>query len=137
MRGGIVLRSSKLTESLSCFQLLSFSSNRLPRNNVSPVCDLTALFYLGVSLVHGNITSISFCFSAREDACKCGYSKTDHVDEAIKPEDFTGESWDRHRHIREVPTDAFGDISFGGLGQKMGKVKPSFPSAIIPTLTCM
>uniref|UniRef100_A0A3Q3W8D8 Uncharacterized protein n=1 Tax=Mola mola TaxID=94237 RepID=A0A3Q3W8D8_MOLML len=55
------------------------------------------------------------------DVCKCGYSKTDHVDEAIKPEDFTGEPWDRLRHIREVPTDAFGDISFGGLGQKTGK----------------
>uniref|UniRef100_A0A671Z4B5 Transient receptor potential cation channel, subfamily M, member 2 n=1 Tax=Sparus aurata TaxID=8175 RepID=A0A671Z4B5_SPAAU len=66
-------------------------------------------------------TSISFCFSTRADVCKCGYSKTDHVDEAIKPEDFTGESWDRHRHIREVPTDAFGDISFGGLGQKTGQ----------------
>uniref|UniRef100_A0A3Q3VTW1 Uncharacterized protein n=1 Tax=Mola mola TaxID=94237 RepID=A0A3Q3VTW1_MOLML len=31
------------------------------------------------------------------------------------------EPWDRLRHIREVPTDAFGDISFGGLGQKTGK----------------
>ncbi|XP_034549855.1 transient receptor potential cation channel subfamily M member 2 isoform X2 [Notolabrus celidotus] len=56
-----------------------------------------------------------------EDVCKCGYSKTEHVDEAIKPEDFTGESWDRHRHISEVPTDAFGDICFGGLEQKKGK----------------
>nr|XP_046260808.1 transient receptor potential cation channel subfamily M member 2 [Scatophagus argus] len=55
------------------------------------------------------------------DVCKCGYSKTDHVDEAIKPEDFTGESWKRSRHIREVTTDAFGDISFGGLGQRTGK----------------
>lgn len=77
------------------------------------------------------LTSISFCFSTRADVCKCGYSKTDHVDEAIKPEDFTGESWDRHRHIREVPTDAVGDISFGGLGQKTGQVKPSFlPTAV-------
>ncbi|KAF7658007.1 hypothetical protein LDENG_00019260 [Lucifuga dentata] len=56
----------------------------------------------------------------REGICKCGYPQTHHVDEAIKPEDFTGESWDKHRHIREVPTDAFGDISFG-LGQKIGK----------------
>ncbi|XP_076603767.1 transient receptor potential cation channel subfamily M member 2 [Chaetodon auriga] len=58
---------------------------------------------------------------ASDDVCKCDYSKTDHVDEAIKPEDFAGESWDKHRHIHEVPTDAFGDISFGGLGQKTGK----------------
>ncbi|XP_042350815.1 transient receptor potential cation channel subfamily M member 2 [Plectropomus leopardus] len=71
-----------------------------------------------------NINKRECCFyekDVREDACKCGYSKTDHVDEAIKPEDFAGESWDRHRHVREVPTDAFGDISFGGLGQKTGK----------------
>ncbi|XP_070693966.1 transient receptor potential cation channel subfamily M member 2 [Pempheris klunzingeri] len=65
--------------------------------------------------------SINFCLFTRGDVCKCGYSKTDHVDEAIKPEDFTGEAWDKHRHIREVPSDAFGDISFGGLGQKTGK----------------
>ncbi|XP_041662819.1 transient receptor potential cation channel subfamily M member 2-like isoform X1 [Cheilinus undulatus] len=58
---------------------------------------------------------------SREDVCKCGYSKNEHVAEAIKPDDFSGESWDRHRHIQEVPTDAFGDISFGGLGQKTGK----------------
>ncbi|XP_062287944.1 transient receptor potential cation channel subfamily M member 2 isoform X1 [Scomber scombrus] len=57
----------------------------------------------------------------REDICKCGYSKTVHVDEAIKPDEFTGESWDIHRHVREVPSDAFGDINFGGLGQKTGK----------------
>ncbi|XP_068559379.1 transient receptor potential cation channel subfamily M member 2 [Cebidichthys violaceus] len=57
----------------------------------------------------------------REDVCRCGYLKTDHVDEAIKPEDFTGESWDKHKHVREVPTDAFGDISFSDLGQKTGK----------------
>ncbi|CAB1430717.1 unnamed protein product [Pleuronectes platessa] len=57
----------------------------------------------------------------REDVCKCGYSKNDHVEEAIKPEDFTGESWDKHRHVHEVPTDAYGDISFGGSGRKSGK----------------
>ncbi|XP_028446835.1 transient receptor potential cation channel subfamily M member 2 isoform X4 [Perca flavescens] len=71
-----------------------------------------------------NICKKECCFfvkGVREDVCTCGYSKTDHVDEAIKPEDFTGETWDRHRHVREVPTDAFGDISFGGLGQKTGK----------------
>ncbi|XP_029314727.1 transient receptor potential cation channel subfamily M member 2 [Cottoperca gobio] len=71
-----------------------------------------------------NIHKRKCCFfekGVREDVCKCGYSKTDHADEAIKPEDFTGESWDKHRHVQEVPTDAFGDISFGGLGQNTGK----------------
>uniref|UniRef100_A0A3Q3KGY4 Transient receptor potential cation channel, subfamily M, member 2 n=1 Tax=Mastacembelus armatus TaxID=205130 RepID=A0A3Q3KGY4_9TELE len=66
-----------------------------------------------------------FCFhsspKSKPDVCKCGYPKTDHVNEAIKSEDFTGESWNRHRHVREVPTDAFGDITFGSLGQKPGK----------------
>uniref|UniRef100_A0A671Z495 Transient receptor potential cation channel, subfamily M, member 2 n=1 Tax=Sparus aurata TaxID=8175 RepID=A0A671Z495_SPAAU len=71
--------------------------------------------------VRENVNKRECCFFEKADVCKCGYSKTDHVDEAIKPEDFTGESWDRHRHIREVPTDAFGDISFGGLGQKTGQ----------------
>ncbi|GAA6230191.1 transient receptor potential cation channel subfamily M member 2 isoform X2 [Lates japonicus] len=76
------------------------------------------------SWIRENIHKRECCFfekGFREDTCRCGYLKTDHVDEAIKPEDFTGEPWDRHRHIREVPTDAFGDISFGGLGQKTGK----------------
>ncbi|KAM4609093.1 transient receptor potential cation channel subfamily M member 2 [Polymixia lowei] len=59
---------------------------------------------------------------AREGFCQCGYPKTHHVDKAIKPpEDLTGESWNRHIHICEEHTDAFGDISFGGLGQKTGK----------------
>lgn len=43
--------------------------------------------------------------------------------EAIKPDKFTGQQWIKHRHTREGPTDAFGDISFGGSGQKRGKVK--------------
>uniref|UniRef100_A0A3Q1J6J4 Transient receptor potential cation channel, subfamily M, member 2 n=1 Tax=Anabas testudineus TaxID=64144 RepID=A0A3Q1J6J4_ANATE len=64
---------------------------------------------------------IHVCFSSREDVCKCGHLKTDHAAEAIKPEDYTGKSWDKHRHVREVPTDAFGDIHFGGLGQRTGK----------------
>uniref|UniRef100_A0A665WZT2 Transient receptor potential cation channel, subfamily M, member 2 n=1 Tax=Echeneis naucrates TaxID=173247 RepID=A0A665WZT2_ECHNA len=76
------------------------------------------------SWIRENIRKRECCFfekNFREDVCQCGYPKTAHVDEAIKPEDFTGETWDKHRHVREVPTDAFGDISFDGLGQKMGK----------------
>ncbi|TNN03107.1 hypothetical protein fugu_000136 [Takifugu bimaculatus] len=56
-----------------------------------------------------------------EDVCKCGYIKSEHVDEAIKPDRFTGQTWRKHRHICEAPTDAFGDISFSGLGQNTGK----------------
>uniref|UniRef100_A0A673LHM8 Transient receptor potential cation channel subfamily M member 2 n=1 Tax=Sinocyclocheilus rhinocerous TaxID=307959 RepID=A0A673LHM8_9TELE len=64
---------------------------------------------------------ITWITVGREGICKCGHPKIQHCDEAIKPEDYMGEQWDRHRHVREVPTDAFGDISFGGLGQKTGK----------------
>ncbi|XP_072253281.1 transient receptor potential cation channel subfamily M member 2 [Leuresthes tenuis] len=74
--------------------------------------------------IRENICKKECCFfekDLREEFCKCGYPKAAHTDEAIKPEDFTGQTWDRHRHVREVPTDAFGDISFGGLGQKTAK----------------
>ncbi|XP_047456105.1 transient receptor potential cation channel subfamily M member 2 [Mugil cephalus] len=75
--------------------------------------------------IKDNIHKKECCFyekdSSKEDVCKCGYSKTEHPAEAIKPEDFTGASWDIHKHVHEVPTDAFGDISFGGVGQKLGK----------------
>ncbi|CDR18021.1 unnamed protein product [Oncorhynchus mykiss] len=53
--------------------------------------------------------------------CKCGHQRIHHVDDSIKPENYLGETWDRHRHVHEVPTDAYGDIWFGGLGQKIGK----------------
>lgn len=62
-------------------------------------------------------------FAIREGTCACGYPKTQHSNDAIKPEDYIGQQYDKLRHIREVPTDAFGDISFGGIGQKTGKVK--------------
>uniref|UniRef100_A0A7M4EAF1 TRPM SLOG domain-containing protein n=1 Tax=Crocodylus porosus TaxID=8502 RepID=A0A7M4EAF1_CROPO len=32
-----------------------------------------------------------------------------------------GKEWDPRNHVQEMPTDAFGDISFTGLGQKVGK----------------
>ncbi|XP_077071926.1 transient receptor potential cation channel subfamily M member 2 isoform X3 [Siphateles boraxobius] len=76
------------------------------------------------SWIKDNIKKKECCFyveDAREGICKCGYPKTKHCDEAIKPEDYVGEQWDKDRHVREMPTDAFGDISFGGLGQKTGK----------------
>ncbi|XP_066475364.1 transient receptor potential cation channel subfamily M member 2 isoform X1 [Tiliqua scincoides] len=54
-------------------------------------------------------------------ACECGYLKEQHLEEAIKPAMFQGKEWDPRRHVHEVPTDAFGDISFTGMGQKVGK----------------
>ncbi|XP_021180116.2 transient receptor potential cation channel subfamily M member 2 isoform X1 [Fundulus heteroclitus] len=72
-----------------------------------------------------NISKKECCFFLRdprkEQICYCGYPKTEHTDEAIKPEDFTGDKWDMHSHVREAPTDAFGNISFSGFGQNTGK----------------
>ncbi|XP_062390193.1 transient receptor potential cation channel subfamily M member 2-like [Sardina pilchardus] len=74
------------------------------------------------SWIKENIKKKECCFymqTEREGLCKCGYPKEDHVEEAFKPESFLEES--EQRYMREVPTDAFGDISFGGLGQNKGK----------------
>ncbi|XP_053929922.1 transient receptor potential cation channel subfamily M member 2 isoform X3 [Cuculus canorus] len=53
--------------------------------------------------------------------CECGYLREQHLEDAAKPPIFLGKEWDPKRHIQEMPTDAFGDIHFTGLGQKMGK----------------
>lgn len=58
----------------------------------------------------------------------CGYPKNQHKDEAIKLNDYTGQQYDKHRHIKEVPTDAFGDISFTGIGQKTSRVNGNWIS---------
>uniref|UniRef100_A0AAQ4QDD8 Transient receptor potential cation channel, subfamily M, member 2 n=1 Tax=Gasterosteus aculeatus aculeatus TaxID=481459 RepID=A0AAQ4QDD8_GASAC len=73
------------------------------------------------SWIKENIRKRECCFYEKEDECKCGNPKSDHVYEAIKPDNFTGESWNKDRHVREFPTDAFGEIRFGGSGQKTGK----------------
>ncbi|MEQ2238074.1 Transient receptor putative cation channel subfamily M member 2, partial [Ilyodon furcidens] len=57
----------------------------------------------------------------KEEICCCGYAKTEHTSEAIKLEDFTGDTWDKHRHVHMAPTDAFGNISFDGLWQRKSK----------------
>ncbi|XP_076026101.1 transient receptor potential cation channel subfamily M member 2-like isoform X2 [Genypterus blacodes] len=77
-----------------------------------------------VSWIRKNIRKRECVFyetGAREGICKCGYPKTHHVDEAIKSEDHTEETWNKDGHFREVPTDAFGDITFGGLGKNTSK----------------
>ncbi|XP_073710897.1 transient receptor potential cation channel subfamily M member 2-like [Misgurnus anguillicaudatus] len=71
-----------------------------------------------------NIKKKTCCFyveAASEGICKCGYPKVQHCDDAIKPAQYLGKEWSHHKHIREEPTDAYGVISFGGLGQKLGK----------------
>ncbi|XP_035138986.3 transient receptor potential cation channel subfamily M member 2 isoform X6 [Callithrix jacchus] len=66
--------------------------------------------------------------------CQCGYTREQHLEEATKPHTFQGTRWDPKKHVQEMPTDAFGDIVFAGLGQKMGKyvrVSQDTPSSVI------
>ncbi|MBN3295181.1 TRPM2 protein, partial [Amia calva] len=54
--------------------------------------------------------------------CHCGYLKEFHSVEALKSEEFLGETWKLQRHVREAPTDAFGEITFTGARQKFVRV---------------
>lgn len=54
--------------------------------------------------------------------CACGYTQEQHLEVAIRPHTFQGKEWDPKKHVQEMPTDAFGDIVFTGLSQKVGKV---------------
>ncbi|KAJ8253025.1 hypothetical protein GJAV_G00208300 [Gymnothorax javanicus] len=79
---------------------------------------------LFTSWVKQNIKKKECCFYVEDGSkgvCMCGYPRLHHADDAFKPDQFVGETWNKHKHIREVPTDAYGDISFDGQGQKMGK----------------
>lgn len=65
----------------------------------------------------------------REVVCECGYPREKHPEEVTKPMAFQGKEWDLKTHVQEMATDAFGDIVFAGLGQKLGKVS-SVPAAL-------
>ncbi|XP_069589865.1 transient receptor potential cation channel subfamily M member 2 [Ranitomeya imitator] len=59
---------------------------------------------------------------SRNSVCMCGYSKDQHIDAAITTEPFQSKgTWDINEHIKEIPTDAFGDINFTGLGPRIVK----------------
>ncbi|XP_076858615.1 transient receptor potential cation channel subfamily M member 2 isoform X2 [Brachyhypopomus gauderio] len=76
------------------------------------------------SWIKENIKKKECCFyveHGREGFCMCGYPKTDHPEEAITSEKYGGENWNKHKFVREVPTDAFGDIKFRGTGEKTSK----------------
>lgn len=64
--------------------------------------------------------------------CECGYPRELHLEEATGSHTFQGQEWDPKKHVREMPTDAFGDIVFTGLGQKVGKV--GFHDSIVLTM---
>lgn len=66
--------------------------------------------------------------------CECGYTREQHLEEALRPRASQDDEWDPKKHIQEVPTDAFGNIVFTGLGQKVGKyvrVSQDTPSSVI------
>uniref|UniRef100_A0A2I3RSV8 Transient receptor potential cation channel subfamily M member 2 n=1 Tax=Pan troglodytes TaxID=9598 RepID=A0A2I3RSV8_PANTR len=66
--------------------------------------------------------------------CQCGYTHEQHLEEATKPHTFQGTQWDPKKHVQEMPTDAFGDIVFTGLSQKVKKyvrVSQDTPSSVI------
>uniref|UniRef100_G1QP26 Transient receptor potential cation channel subfamily M member 2 n=1 Tax=Nomascus leucogenys TaxID=61853 RepID=G1QP26_NOMLE len=66
--------------------------------------------------------------------CQCGYTREQHLEEATKPHTFQGTQWDPKKHVQEMPTDAFGDIVFTGLSQKVKKyvrVSQDTPSSVI------
>ncbi|CAI9175994.1 unnamed protein product [Rangifer tarandus platyrhynchus] len=66
--------------------------------------------------------------------CECGYPREKHLEEATWSHTFQGQEWDPKKHVREMPTDAFGDIVFTGLGQKVGKyvrLSQDTPSSLI------
>ncbi|XP_073414310.1 transient receptor potential cation channel subfamily M member 2 [Dendrobates tinctorius] len=58
----------------------------------------------------------------RNSVCMCGYSKAQHIDAATRTQPFQSKgTWDINEHVKEIPTDAFGDINFTGLGPRIGK----------------
>ncbi|XP_018424709.1 PREDICTED: transient receptor potential cation channel subfamily M member 2 [Nanorana parkeri] len=73
--------------------------------------------------------------NTRKSVCMCGYPKEKHLDIATRPQPFQSkETWDLREHIKEMPTDAFGDVSFTGLGPRVGKyvrVSSDTPSGVL------
>ncbi|XP_041432693.1 transient receptor potential cation channel subfamily M member 2 isoform X2 [Xenopus laevis] len=70
-----------------------------------------------------------------KNVCMCGYTKEQHMAMAIRSQSFESkDSWNVKQHIKEMPTDAFGDISFIGLGPRIGKyvrVSSDTPSDVL------
>lgn len=62
------------------------------------------------------------CFSV--PFCKCGRKKSAH-DGSIAREDTSSDQWTPERCTRELPTDAYGEIDFLGLGRQTKRVPVS------------
>uniref|UniRef100_A0A8C8FL45 Transient receptor potential cation channel subfamily M member 2 n=2 Tax=Oncorhynchus TaxID=8016 RepID=A0A8C8FL45_ONCTS len=140
MNGSIVTGSIMTGSLITCSLMNGLIMNGSIMTGCVMTCSLMTGSIMSFSLMTGSImtgsimtsfimTLITCCqmiffvlfASHSKGICKCGYQRIHHVDDSIKPENYLGETWDRHRHVHEVPTDAYGDIWFGGLGQKIGK----------------
>ncbi|XP_047702875.1 transient receptor potential cation channel subfamily M member 2 isoform X2 [Prionailurus viverrinus] len=67
----------------------------------------------------------------RKVVCECGYTRQQHLEEATRPHTWQGKDWDPKKHVQEMPTDAFGDIVFTGLGQKYVRLSQDTPPSVI------
>ena len=56
----------------------------------------------------------------RDPECYCGYSKSQHLPEALGNQDTN--DWKASAHTKTLPTDAYGEIEFMGFSQKISKV---------------
>uniref|UniRef100_UPI00398E70EC transient receptor potential cation channel subfamily M member 2 n=1 Tax=Pristiophorus japonicus TaxID=55135 RepID=UPI00398E70EC len=73
--------------------------------------------------IHENIRKKECIYFAETagQVCECGYARDCHTKEAISLGQLQREKWNSTKHVRQIPTDAFGDIAFEGQGQKIGK----------------
>ncbi|KAM9804599.1 transient receptor potential cation channel subfamily M member 2-like [Neosynchiropus ocellatus] len=105
---------------------------QLTESNLKPVARLSKKFPSSPSFQRIDLTTwirdhvrkkecVYFDKGAGEETCKCGYLKEQHAAEAVKADEYAGERWNIDRHVRRFPTDAFGDIRFGGSSQKPSK----------------
>ncbi|XP_053732117.1 transient receptor potential cation channel subfamily M member 2-like isoform X1 [Synchiropus splendidus] len=101
-------------------------------SHLNPVTRVSKNFPSSPSFQRNDLTSwikdhirkkecVYFVKGAGEGVCKCGYLKELHAEEAIKAGKRTGETWKIEEHVQEFPTDAFGEIRFGGSSQKPSK----------------
>ncbi|KAJ3591817.1 hypothetical protein NHX12_006949 [Muraenolepis orangiensis] len=121
---------AEVCHSTSLHTLAVSATHRSKLLSVSP----TFQRYAAASWFRDNIKKKECCIyqdGSKEGFCQCGYPKALHDAGALRSDGGTALSWDRHKHTREVPTDAFGEVRFGGLGQKTSKWKLAPPNLLI------
>ncbi|XP_069495749.1 transient receptor potential cation channel subfamily M member 2-like [Ambystoma mexicanum] len=56
-----------------------------------------------------------------KEVCGCGYRRDQHSEQDTDPPYEEGLEWNPEEQIREEPTDAYGDLTFTGLGKSVMK----------------